>query len=85
MPDCGNLTERASANTMGVLMVLVLSAGVLAGEAARHPVAAPTIAPISSGRDYGQDVTKSDDFLQQSGTWSTWWRLRCGSPWATRR
>lgn len=69
MPDYGNLIERASANGMGVLVIRVLAAGALTGETTRHPVAVPTVAPIGSGRDYGQDLARSDDFrfLQEDG------------------
>ena len=69
MPDYGNLIGRASANGMGVLVIRMLAAGALSGEAARHPVAVPTVAPIGSGRDYGQDQARADGFrfLQQEG------------------
>ena len=69
MPDYGNLIERASANGMGVLVIRVLAAGALTGEAARHPVAVPSVAPIGSGQDYGHDLARSDDFrfLQREG------------------
>ena len=69
MPDYGNLIGRASANGMGVLVIRVLAAGALSGEATRHPVAVPTVAPIGSGRDYGQDQARADGFrfLQQEG------------------
>ena len=62
MPDYGNLIERASANGMGVLVIRVLAAGALTGEAARHPVAVPSVAPIGSGRDYGHDLARSECF-----------------------
>ena len=69
MPDYGNLIERASANGMGVLVIRVLAAGALTGEAMRHPIAVPTVAPIGSGLDYGQDLARSEEFrfLQQEG------------------
>ena len=62
IPDYGNLIERASANGMGVLVIRVLAAGALTGEATRHPVAVPSVAPIGSGQDYGQDLARSGDF-----------------------
>ena len=62
MPDYGNLIERASANGMGVLVIRVLAAGALTGEATRHPVAVPSVAPIGSGQDYGHDLARSGDF-----------------------
>ena len=69
MPDHRNLIERASANGMGVLVIRVLAAGALTGEATRHPVAVPSVAPIGSGQDYGHDLARSDDFrfLQREG------------------
>ena len=62
MPDYGNQIQRAAANGMGVLVIRVLAAGALSGEATRHPVAVPTVAPIGSGRDYDQDQTRADGF-----------------------
>ncbi len=69
MPDYGKQIERASANGMGVLVIRVLAAGALSGEAARHPVAVTTVAPIGSGRDYDQDQSRAEgfQFLQQEG------------------
>ena len=62
MPDYGNQIRRAAANGMGVLVIRVLAAGALSGEATRHPVAVPTVAPIGSGRDYEQDQSRAEDF-----------------------
>ena len=69
MPDYGNQIQRASANGMGVLVIRVLAAGALSGEATRHPVAVPSVAPIGSGRDYDQDQSRAEGFrfLQQEG------------------
>ena len=69
MPDYGNLIGRASTNGMGVLVIRVLAAGALTGDATRHPVAVPAVDPIGSGRDYGQDLSRADDFrfLVQEG------------------
>ena len=69
MPDYGNLIGRASGNGMGVLVIRALAAGALTGEASRHPVAVPSVAPIGSGRDYQQDMTRADGFrfLQREG------------------
>ena len=69
MPDYGKQIERASANGMGVLVIRVLAAGALSGEAAWHPVAVTTVAPIGSGRDYDQDQSRAEgfQFLQQEG------------------
>ena len=70
MPDFGNLIERASANGMGVLVIRVLAAGALSGEATRHAVAVPTVAPIGSGRDYDQDRARAEGsgFSRRRGT-----------------
>ena len=62
MPDYGNQIQRAADNGMGVLVIRVLAAGALSGEAARHPVAVPTVAPIGSGRDYDQDQSRAEGF-----------------------
>ena len=69
MPDYGDLIGRASASGMGVLVIRVLAAGALSGESTRHAVAVPSVAPIGSGRDYGQDQTRANGFrfLQQEG------------------
>ena len=69
MPDYGNLIGRASAVGMGVLVIRVLAAGALTGEATRHPVAVPLVAPIGSGRDYQHDQNRGDNFrfLQREG------------------
>ena len=67
MPDYGNQIQLASGKGMGVLVIRVLAAGALSGEASRHPVAVPTVAPIGSGRDYAQDSARAEAFrfLQQ--------------------
>ena len=67
MPNYGNLIGRASANGMGVLVIRVIAAGALTGEATRHPVAVPSVAPIGSGREYAQDLARANEFrwLQQ--------------------
>ncbi len=62
MPDYGNQIERAAAKGMGALVIRVLAAGALSGEAARHPVAVPSVAPIGSGRDYDQDRARGEGF-----------------------
>ena len=69
MPDYGDLIGHASANGMGVLVIRVLAAGALTGEATRHPIAVPSVAPIGSGREYEQDLARSNDFrfLQNEG------------------
>ena len=69
MTDYGNLIGRAFANGMGVLVIRVLAAGALSGEATRHSVAVPTVAPIGSSREYSQDQARAGGFrfLVQQG------------------
>lgn len=69
MPNYGNLIGRASVNRMGVLVIRALAAGALTGEATRHPVAVPSVAPIGSGREYAQDIARANEFrwLQRDG------------------
>ena len=69
MPDYGNLIDRASTNGMGVLVIRVLAAGALSGEATRHPVAVPTVAPIGSSQEYSQDQARAESllYLKQEG------------------
>lgn len=69
MHDFENLIDRASTNGMGVLVIRALAAGALTEEAIRHPVAVPSVAPIGSGKDYEQDLRRSEDFrlLQKEG------------------
>ena len=69
MPDYGNLIDRASTNGMGVLVIRVLAAGALTGEATRHPVAVPTVAPIGSSQEYNLDQARAEAFryLEQEG------------------
>jgi aryl-alcohol dehydrogenase-like predicted oxidoreductase len=47
---------------MGVIAIRVLAAGALSGVAARHPVAARTVSPIATGRDYAEDVARARAF-----------------------
>ena len=62
MPDYKRLIDRANAAGMGVVAIRVLAAGALSGVAERDPVAAPSVAPIGSGRDYQQDFDRSAGF-----------------------
>lgn len=67
--DFGRLIERAAGQEMGVIAIRVLAAGALSGVKERHPVAVPSVAPIGSGRDYGEDVDRARgfDFLVKEG------------------
>ena len=62
MPNYDKLIDRATASEMGVIAIRVLAAGALAGFEQRHPMAAPSVGPIGSGRDYAQDLGRSADF-----------------------
>ncbi len=62
MPNYDKLIDRAAAAEMGVIGIRVLAAGALAGFEQRHPMAAPSVGPIGSGRDYAQDLGRSADF-----------------------
>ena len=57
--DYGQLIDRAARQGMGVIVIRVLAAGALSGTADRHPVAAPSVGPIGSGADYGEDVARA--------------------------
>jgi L-galactose dehydrogenase/L-glyceraldehyde 3-phosphate reductase len=54
--DFGRLIDRAAAQRVGCIGIRVLAAGALSGAEARHPIAAPTVAPIGTGPDYQADV-----------------------------
>jgi L-galactose dehydrogenase/L-glyceraldehyde 3-phosphate reductase len=57
--DFGGLLARAGARGLGVIVIRALAAGALSGVAARHPIAAPSVAPIASGPDYDADVGRA--------------------------
>lgn len=67
--DFERLLERAQAGGAGVIVIRVLAAGALSGEAARHPVAAPAVDPIASGPVYAADVARAKElrFLVDEG------------------
>ncbi len=54
--DFGRLLLRCRARHVGAIVIRVLAAGALSGVDARHPIAAPAVAPIASGADYATDV-----------------------------
>jgi aryl-alcohol dehydrogenase-like predicted oxidoreductase len=58
-PDFQRLLPRAGALGVGTIVVRVFAAGALSGAEARHPVAVPSVAPIASGPDYGDDVQRA--------------------------
>jgi L-galactose dehydrogenase/L-glyceraldehyde 3-phosphate reductase len=57
--DFGRLLDRAARQRLGVIAIRVLAAGALSGVTARHPIAAPAVAPIASGPDYAADVRRA--------------------------
>jgi len=44
---------------VGVIGIRTLAAGALSGEAARHPIAAPSVEPIASGSSYEMDLERA--------------------------
>jgi len=57
--DFGRLLDRAKERGVGAIIIRVLAAGALSGEASRHPVAVPTVEPIATGPDYASDVERA--------------------------
>jgi L-galactose dehydrogenase/L-glyceraldehyde 3-phosphate reductase len=57
--DFHRLLGRTRDFQMGVIVVRALAGGALSGEAARHPVAIPTVEPIATGPDYATDVGRA--------------------------
>jgi len=57
--DFRRLLDRTRARSMGVIVVRVLAAGALSGDAGRHPIAVPTVDPIGTGPDYRSDVGRA--------------------------
>lgn len=56
------LIDQAAAQKMGVIAIRVLAAGALSGSAARHPLAAQSVAPITSGSDLSDDAQRAQVF-----------------------
>jgi L-galactose dehydrogenase/L-glyceraldehyde 3-phosphate reductase len=52
---CGTGLDAVSQG-VGLIGIRILAAGALSGEAGRHPVAMPNVAPIASGADYAADL-----------------------------
>jgi aryl-alcohol dehydrogenase-like predicted oxidoreductase len=67
--DYGQLIDKAAQQQMGVMAIRVLAGGALSGSTARHPNAAPTVAPIATGTTYADDVALAGrfSFLVQEG------------------
>jgi L-galactose dehydrogenase/L-glyceraldehyde 3-phosphate reductase len=61
--DMRGLMTRAQAKGVGVIGIRILAAGALSGEAWRHPIAVPDVAPIASGADYHADLARARRLL----------------------
>jgi aryl-alcohol dehydrogenase-like predicted oxidoreductase len=61
--DFERLGEAAASDGVGLIGIRILAAGALSGEAARHPVAMPSVAPIASASDYDTDVAHARRLL----------------------
>jgi len=57
--DFGRLLDRTRERRMGVIVIRVLAAGALSGVETRHPVAVPSVDPISTAPDYRTDVARA--------------------------
>ena len=60
--DFGQLLGRARNAGTGTIVIRVMAAGALSGADTRHPIAVPTVDPISSGPDYATDVRRARIF-----------------------
>jgi len=68
--DYRQLIDRAAGQQMGVIVIRALAGGALSGTVERHPVAARSVAPIATERDYAADVARARQlaFLVKDGT-----------------
>jgi len=57
--DFGRLLDRTRERRVGVIVIRVLAAGALSGVETRHPVAVPSVDPISTAPDYRTDVARA--------------------------
>ena len=71
--DYRQLIDRAAGKQMGVIVIRALAGGALSGTPDRHPVAARSVAPIATERDYAADVARARRFafLVEDGTVSS--------------
>ncbi len=60
--DYRQLIDRAAGKQMGVIAIRVLAGGALSGTPDRHPVAARSVTPIATERDYAADVARARRF-----------------------
>ncbi len=68
--DYQQLIDRAAEKLMGVIAIRILAGGALSGTPDRHPVAARSVTPIATERDYAADVARGRRFafLVEDGT-----------------
>jgi aryl-alcohol dehydrogenase-like predicted oxidoreductase len=68
--DYRQLTDRAAGQRMGIIVIRALAGGALSGTPERHPVAARSVDPIATERDYTGDVARARRFvfLVEDGT-----------------
>jgi L-galactose dehydrogenase/L-glyceraldehyde 3-phosphate reductase len=57
--DFNRLLTLTRAQGIGVIVIRVLAGGALSGELGRHPIAVPSVEPISTGPDYATDVARA--------------------------
>jgi aryl-alcohol dehydrogenase-like predicted oxidoreductase len=57
--DFDRLLTVTRVQGVGVIVIRVLAGGALSGELARHPIAVPSVDPISTGPDYATDVGRA--------------------------
>jgi aryl-alcohol dehydrogenase-like predicted oxidoreductase len=71
--DYRQLADRAASQQMGIIVIRALAGGALSGTPDRHPVAARSVAPIATERDYTADVARARRFalLVEDGTVQT--------------
>lgn len=60
--DYRQLIDRAAGQQVGVIVIRALAGGALSGTPERHPVAARSVAPIATERDYAADVARARRF-----------------------
>ena len=61
--DFQRLGEEAAGQGVGLIGIRILAAGALSGDAARHPVAMPSVAPIASASEYDTDLANARRLL----------------------
>jgi aryl-alcohol dehydrogenase-like predicted oxidoreductase len=57
--DFDRLLTVTRVQGVGVIVIRVLAGGALSGGLARHPIAVPSVDPISTGPDYATDVGRA--------------------------